>query len=177
MEDLLRRGGVGLILDGGARLQLDPAGGAVDPPGVAIHNDKSSSATGGKTTSNCFLSPLWQLTIRPAVGEGSPVLDNLVGNSLLSALGGVSGEAVDLAAVRNSITETSSNGQTEGQINRLKTLKRAMYGSAGIELLRVRVLPIAQPICTQIEDEPPRWPPATAVTLAAALELQVAHPR
>ena len=32
---------------------------------------------------------------RLAVREGSPVLDNLVGNSLLSALGGVSGEAVD----------------------------------------------------------------------------------
>src|SRR5271165_5843593 len=48
----------------------------------------------------------------------------------------------DLAAVRNAITETWSNGQTEGQINRLKTLKRAMYGSAGIELLRARVLPI-----------------------------------
>nr|WP_286840214.1 transposase [Acidiphilium sp. 34-64-41] len=32
----------------------------------------------------------------------------------------------DLAAVGNAITETWSNGQTEGQINRLKTLKRAM---------------------------------------------------
>ena len=48
----------------------------------------------------------------------------------------------DVAAVRNAITETWSNGQTEGQINRLKTLKPAMYGSAGIELLRARVLPI-----------------------------------
>jgi len=48
----------------------------------------------------------------------------------------------DLEAVRNAITETWSNGQTEGQINRLKTLKRAMYGSAGVELLRARMLPI-----------------------------------
>ncbi len=48
----------------------------------------------------------------------------------------------DLAAVRNAITETWSNGQTEGQINRLKTLKRAMYGSAGVELLRARMLPL-----------------------------------
>jgi hypothetical protein len=32
----------------------------------------------------------------------------------------------DLAAVRNAIAETWNNGQTEGQINRLKTLKRAM---------------------------------------------------
>jgi transposase len=48
----------------------------------------------------------------------------------------------DLAAVRNAITERWSNGQTEGQINRLKTLKRAMYGSAGVELLWARMLPI-----------------------------------
>jgi len=31
--------------------------------------------------------------------------------------------------------------QTEAQINRLKTLKRAMYGRAGAELLRARMLP------------------------------------
>jgi hypothetical protein len=45
---------------------------------------------------------------------------------------------------RNAITEIWSNGQTEGQINRLKALKRAMYGRAGISLLRVRMLPHAQ---------------------------------
>ena len=35
---------------------------------------------------------------------------------------------LDLAAVRNAITERWSNGQVEGQINRLKMLKRTMYG-------------------------------------------------
>jgi hypothetical protein len=48
----------------------------------------------------------------------------------------------DVAAVRNAITETWSNSQTERQTNRSKTLKRAMYGSAGVELLRTRMLPI-----------------------------------
>ena len=48
----------------------------------------------------------------------------------------------DLEAVRNAITETWSNGQTEGQINKLKTLKRAMYGRAGADLLRARLLPL-----------------------------------
>jgi hypothetical protein len=48
----------------------------------------------------------------------------------------------DLEAVRNAVTERWSNGQVEGQINRLKTLKRAMYGRAGIELLRARMLPL-----------------------------------
>jgi transposase len=48
----------------------------------------------------------------------------------------------DIDAVRNAITESWSNGQTEGQINRLKALKRAMYGRAGPELLRARMLPL-----------------------------------
>jgi transposase len=50
---------------------------------------------------------------------------------------------LDLTAVRNAITETWSNGQTEGQINRLKMLKRAMYGRAGVDLLRARMIPSA----------------------------------
>jgi transposase len=48
----------------------------------------------------------------------------------------------DIEAVCNAISETWSNGQTEGQINRLKTLKRSMYGRAGTELLRARMLPL-----------------------------------
>jgi transposase len=48
----------------------------------------------------------------------------------------------DLEAVRNAVADCWSNGQVEGQINRLKTLKRAMYGRAGIELLRARMLPL-----------------------------------
>jgi transposase len=51
----------------------------------------------------------------------------------------------DLDAVTNALTEGWSNGQTEGQINRLKTLKRAMYGRAGPELLRARMLPLHLP--------------------------------
>jgi transposase len=48
----------------------------------------------------------------------------------------------DLEAVRNGMSEPWSNGQTEGQINKLKTLKRAMYGRAGVELLRARMMPL-----------------------------------
>jgi transposase len=47
-----------------------------------------------------------------------------------------------LVAVRNAILQPWSSGQTEGQINRLKTLKRAMYGRAGTEFLRARMLPL-----------------------------------
>jgi transposase len=50
--------------------------------------------------------------------------------------------ARDLDAVKNAVTEEWSSGQAEGQINRLKTLKRAMYGRASVELLRARMLPL-----------------------------------
>ena len=48
----------------------------------------------------------------------------------------------DLEAVRNAIVLRWSNGQTEGQINRLKALQRSMYGQAGAELLRARLIPM-----------------------------------
>jgi hypothetical protein len=48
----------------------------------------------------------------------------------------------DWAAVEAAILEKWSNGPVEGQINRLKTLKRQMYGRADIELLRARLLPL-----------------------------------
>ena len=48
----------------------------------------------------------------------------------------------DLEAVQNALTTRWSNGQAEGQISRLKTLKRAMYGRASVELLRARMLPL-----------------------------------
>jgi transposase len=47
----------------------------------------------------------------------------------------------DFDAVKNAVEMPWSTGQAEGQINRLKTLKRAMYGWAGPELLGGRMLP------------------------------------
>jgi transposase len=46
----------------------------------------------------------------------------------------------DRAAVDAALTLTWSNGQTEGQINRLKVLKRQMYGRAKLDLLERRFL-------------------------------------
>jgi transposase len=46
----------------------------------------------------------------------------------------------DGAAVRAALTMPWSNGQTEGQITKLKLLKRQMYGRANFDLLRRRVL-------------------------------------
>lgn len=50
----------------------------------------------------------------------------------------------DFEAVRAAVETRWSNGQVEGQVNRLKTLKRTMYGRAGMGLLRARVLHTAR---------------------------------
>lgn len=46
----------------------------------------------------------------------------------------------DRAAITAGLTRVWSSGPTEGQVNRIKTLKRQMYGRAGFALLRKRVL-------------------------------------
>lgn len=52
----------------------------------------------------------------------------------------VGGLRQDYAAVREAFSSEWSNGQVEGQVNRLKTIKRQMYGRAGFDLLRRRVM-------------------------------------
>jgi len=46
----------------------------------------------------------------------------------------------DYAAVRAGLSRPESNAQVEGQITRLKLLKRQMYGRAEFDVLRLRVL-------------------------------------
>jgi hypothetical protein len=57
----------------------------------------------------------------------------------------VEGLKQDQSAVEAAVEQSWSNGPVEGHINRLKTLKRQMYGRAGFELLRARVLPLPPP--------------------------------
>jgi hypothetical protein len=46
----------------------------------------------------------------------------------------------DIDAIKNSILYTMTNAVLEGNINRLKMIKRTMYGRAGYDLLRAKVL-------------------------------------
>ena len=46
----------------------------------------------------------------------------------------------DEAAVRSGASLDWSNGPVEGHVNRLKAIKRAMFGRARFDLLRARVL-------------------------------------
>jgi transposase len=43
-------------------------------------------------------------------------------------------------AVENGINMTWSNGAVEGHVNRIKSIKRQMYGRASFELLRKKVI-------------------------------------
>lgn len=47
----------------------------------------------------------------------------------------------DQAAVQAGLTLKWKNGMVEGYMNRIKFLKRSMYGRANFDLLRLRVLP------------------------------------
>jgi transposase len=71
-------------------------------------------------------------------------LDERVATAQGSALAGFAkGLARDLVAVRAALSLPWSTGPAEGQISRLKTIKRTMCGRAGFELLRHRVLEAA----------------------------------
>jgi len=50
------------------------------------------------------------------------------------------GVAKDKAAIDAGITQPWSNGQTEGQISRLKMVKRQMYGQGKLDLLQARLI-------------------------------------
>jgi len=58
--------------------------------------------------------------------------------SVLASFG--KGIVADQAAVVAALTQPWSNGQTEGQITRLKLVKRQMYGRAKLDLLRARLI-------------------------------------
>lgn len=75
-------------------------------------------------------SALLQPWIKRASGQAAPK----------ELRGFAAGLKKDIQAIRNALDLPWSNGPTEGFVNRLKMLKRQMYGRAGFALLRKRVL-------------------------------------
>ncbi len=80
----------------------------------------------------------FRIMIRTKVVGGLEAWIKQAQTSLIAPL--ARGVAKDVAAVRAAITEPWSNGQTEGQINRLKMIKRQMYGRAKLDLLEARLI-------------------------------------
>jgi transposase len=74
---------------------------------------------------------------RKCAAELSPWLDR-ARNSLVASF--ASGVLKDQSAVAAAITSPWSNGQTEGQITKLKLVKRQMYGRGKLDLLEARVI-------------------------------------
>ena len=72
-------------------------------------------------------------------------LDKVKISGLPALLSFANGLLKDLVAVRNALHYAWSNGQTEGQVNRLKFIKRSMYGRANFDLLPKRVLARSAP--------------------------------
>jgi transposase len=67
-------------------------------------------------------------------------LESVKTSSIPALLSFANGLQKDLTAVRNALRYAWSQGQTEGQVNRLKFIKRSMYGRANFDSLRKRVL-------------------------------------
>lgn len=94
-------------------------------------------------------APVLGMRFRGIFRSGDPgKLNNWIDDAAISGLVAIARFARvlhrDLDAVCSAIELSWSNGQAEGQINRLKTIKREMYGRAGPELLRARMLPLDQ---------------------------------
>ena len=80
---------------------------------------------------------------RRAAGELDGWLERAGASGLPAFATFVRGIRADIEAVRAAFTLEWSNGPTEGNVNRLKFIKRQGYGRAGFDLLRRRILPLA----------------------------------
>jgi len=74
---------------------------------------------------------------RKCPGELEPWIDKARVSLIASFANGI---AKDKAAVLAAIASPWSNGQTEGQITKLKLVKRQMYGRGKIDLLEARLI-------------------------------------
>ncbi len=52
----------------------------------------------------------------------------------------ITGIRMNYNAVKNTIKYNVTNGITEGFVNKLKVVKRVMYGRAGLELLKRKMI-------------------------------------
>jgi len=67
-------------------------------------------------------------------------LENTINSGIVDLINFAKGLKQDYSAVKAALSLPYSNGQTEGQVNRLKFIKRSMYGRAKFDLLKARVL-------------------------------------
>jgi transposase len=85
----------------------------------------------------CMIDSFHSMIRKKAAPDLEPWITD-ADTSLLASF--ASGIRRDLAAVRAAIVEPWSNGQTEGQITKLKLVKRQMYGRGKLDLLQARLI-------------------------------------
>lgn len=78
-----------------------------------------------------------QMLRRKTAVDLTPWIDKARSTLVASFANGV---AKDEPAVRAAISSAWSNGQAEGQITKLKLVKRQMYGRAKLDLLQARLI-------------------------------------
>ena len=84
-----------------------------------------------------LIADFHQMVRSRAIAAMTPWLERAA-DSLVASFG--DGVKRDEAAVRAAITSPWSNGQTEGQITKLKLVKRQMYGRGKTVLLQARLI-------------------------------------
>jgi transposase len=140
------------------RSGLDPAGRASKPPSVRdvtgwIPRHPDSLTSGETLKIKGILARCPQLsTTADQVRSFAAMMRDRAGHDLHQWLteadaadlpelqSFVVGVRSDLAAVTAGLTLPFSSGAVEGQVNRIKMLKRQMFGRAGVDLLRKRIL-------------------------------------
>ncbi|MCX4745968.1 transposase [Kitasatospora sp. NBC_01287] len=80
------------------------------------------------------------MTARTGRDQLAGWIDQVKATGLPELVSFVNGIGSDLVAVVAGLSLPFSSGAVEGQVNRIKMLKRQMFGRAGLDLLRKRVL-------------------------------------
>ncbi len=114
----------------------------------AVSLDDEQQALGNKlVTVNATIATTVQLaqTFATMVRERQAAtldrwLDAAVGAEVAPLRSFANGIRADRAAVQAALSQVWSNGRTEGNINRLKCVKRQMYGRGKLDLLRLRLM-------------------------------------
>jgi transposase len=84
-----------------------------------------------------FIAAFQAMIRKKSLADLEPWLERARSSLVASFANGV---IKDRAAVSAAITSHWSNGQTEGQITKLKLVKRQMYGRGKLDLLQARVI-------------------------------------
>jgi transposase len=88
-----------------------------------------------------FIREFRQMMLKDRSSEG---LDSWISKAIISSInelrGFANGLKQDLKSIKNSFDLAWSNGPVEGNVNKLKTLKRQMYGRCSLGLLEKRLV-------------------------------------